>query len=533
MEKRALIAVVLSVGVFYVFSAFFGPQQKPAVPQGSVPAKSENVGAAPAISVQKVAAVEAGIKPSAVAAAATDVTVETDRYSAVFSGAGAALKSITLKDYRESNKPASPNVTLLSQGDPSLLSFATRGVGFALSAQALYSPSVNELRLAAGDTKQLVFTHVDTQGFVVRKTYSFEGSGYGISLETQLINNSGSNLSGAFQQVMTTPFDVNVKDGRYETYGSSLYADNGLHTDAPKNMASAAKKYDKDVQWAAINDKYFLSALMSVNNSIVSVELKKNAAGFLESNITSPAFTVASGQAVTITNKLFIGPKEIDILKAQGSSLEQSLDLGWFSALAKPMLYSLKFFYRYVGNYGIAIIIITVILKILFFPLTHKSYKSMKGMSKLQPKMTALREKYKNDKDAMNRAVMELYRDHKVNPLGGCLPMIVQIPVFFALYKALMYSIELRHAPFMFWITDLSDKDPYYVTPIIMGVTMFIQQKMTPSNMDPMQQKIMLGLPVIFTFMFLNFPSGLVLYWLVNNVLTIGQQMYINKLVSD
>jgi protein translocase subunit yidC len=157
----------------------------------------------------------------------------------------------------------------------------------------------------------------------------------------------------------------------------------------------------------------------------------------------------------------------------------------------------------------------------------------MKEMGKLQPKMAALKEKYKNDKDAMNRAVMELYRDHKVNPLGGCLPMIVQIPVFFALYKALMYSIELRHAPFMFWITDLSDKDPFYVTPVIMGVTMFIQQKMTPSNMDEMQQKIMLGLPVIFTFMFLSFPSGLVLYWLINNILTIGQQAYINKLVKD
>jgi YidC/Oxa1 family membrane protein insertase len=211
----------------------------------------------------------------------------------------------------------------------------------------------------------------------------------------------------------------------------------------------------------------------------------------------------------------------------------QSLDLGWFTVLAKPMLHALKFFYGYIPNFGIGIIIITVILKILFFPLTHKSYKSMKDMSKLQPKMVALKEKFRNDKDGLNKAVMELYREHKVNPLGGCLPMIVQIPVFFALYKALMFSIELRHAPFMLWITDLSDKDPYYITPLLMGVTMFIQQKMSPSNMDEMQQKIMLALPVVFTFMFLTFPSGLVLYWLVNNILTIGQQLYINKLVKD
>ena len=213
----------------------------------------------------------------------------------------------------------------------------------------------------------------------------------------------------------------------------------------------------------------------------------------------------------------------------KGLAKMEAIDLGWYSILAKPLLSILKFFYSYTRNYGIAIILITIILKLLFFPLTQKSYKSMKEMQKLQPKMTELKEKHKNDRDAMNRAMMELYKTHKVNPMGGCLPMLVQIPVFFALYKALMFSIELRHAPFAFWITDLSAKDPYYITPVIMGVTMFIQQKMTPSNMDPVQAKMMLALPVVFTFMFLNFPSGLVLYWLVNNILTIAQQYYINK----
>lgn len=531
MEKRTLLAVVLSIGVFYLFSLFYGPEKKAVTPPASAPVKTENVGAAPAISVQTVVATPQAALPKAVSAA--DVTVETERYIAVFTGVGASLKSLTLKGFRETNKPGAAQVKLLANADPALPSFSTRGVGFALAAQAAYSPNVSSLKLLSGEKKQLVFTYVDAQGFVVRKTYGFDGNGYGITLETQLVNNSAAPITGSFQYLLTSPFEQNQSDKRYETYGSSIYADGSLHTDAPKNVASATKKYDKGVTWAAINDKYFLSALLSVNNSIASVELKKGAAGYLESDISTPAFSVAPGQAVTVAHKLFIGPKEIDILKAQGSSLEQSLDLGWFSALAKPMLYSLKFFYRYVGNYGIAIIIITVILKIIFFPLTHKSYKSMKEMGKLQPKMAALKEKYKNDKDAMNRAVMELYRDHKVNPLGGCLPMVVQIPVFFALYKALMFSIELRHAPFMFWITDLSDKDPYYVTPVIMGITMFIQQKMTPSNMDEMQQKIMLGLPVIFTFMFLSFPSGLVLYWLINNILTIGQQAYINKLVND
>jgi YidC/Oxa1 family membrane protein insertase len=249
--------------------------------------------------------------------------------------------------------------------------------------------------------------------------------------------------------------------------------------------------------------------------------------------VTSPSFDLQPGQSHQVEYRLFFGPKGLDILKAQGQGLEKALALGWFTPIAKPLLYVLKYFYKYTHNYGIAIIIITLIIKILFFPLTHKSYKSMKDMQKLQPKMAELKEKHKDDRDTLNRSIMELYRTHKVNPLGGCLPMIVQIPVFFALYKSLMFSIELRHAPFMLWITDLSAKDPYYITPVIMGVTMFIQQKMTPTSMDPMQAKMMLALPVVFTFMFLNFPSGLVLYWLVNNILTIAQQTYINRSLKD
>ena len=527
MEKRALIAVVLSIAVFYLFSAYLGPKQKPAAPAVPVAEeKSARPVAAPSVQAAVPATVPAAVK-------AVDVTVETDRFTAIFSGAGGSLKSLTLKGYRENNRSDSPRVALATKSDPALSTFSTGAAGFALHPLTAYSSNSRSLLVAKGETKQLTFTHLSAQGYVVHKVYSFTGDGYGIQLETQLVNNSPAPIVGSFQQIITAPSEVDTKDTRYETYGSTLFADNSLHTNSPKDLSSATKKYEKSVVWSGITDKYFLTALLAEKGSVASVEVKKNQAGYLESVATTPVFTVPSGQSVAVQHRLFVGPKDIDILKAQGSSLEQSLDLGWFTMLAKPMLHALKFFYGYVPNFGVAIIIITVILKIVFFPLTHKSYKSMKDMSKLQPKMTALKEKFKNDKDGLNRAVMEMYREHKVNPLGGCLPMIVQIPVFFALYKALMFSIELRHAPFMFWITDLSNKDPYYITPILMGVTMFIQQKMTPSNMDEMQQKVMLALPVIFTFMFLTFPSGLVLYWLINNVLTIGQQMYINRLVKD
>ena len=225
----------------------------------------------------------------------------------------------------------------------------------------------------------------------------------------------------------------------------------------------------------------------------------------------------------------FIGPKDYDLLKASGHQLEQAKDYGFFSVLAKPLMHVLKFFYGYIGNYGFSIILLTICIKLIFWPLTQKSYKSMKGMQKLQPQMQKMREKYSNDKQRLNQEMMSFYKENKVNPLGGCLPMLIQIPVFFALYQVLLGAIELRHAPFIFWIADLSVKDPYYITPLIMGATMFVQQKMTPTNMDPTQAKIMLMMPVVFTFMFLNFPAGLVVYWMVNNLLTILQQYLIKR----
>ncbi len=535
MEKRAFIAVGLSIAVFYLFSMLFGPEKHKVEP--SAPQTVSSVAENPAVNAQQPSvpqnpAQAAGQSPVE-SAPLKDVTVETDLYTAVFSSRGASLKSLTLKNYREENTPDAKKVTLENDADPKLLSFSTTATGFNLPANTVFTTDVDGLKIDKTGPRQLTFNYISGQGFTVRKTYTFTSGKYGINLDTQIFNNSATPLVGSIQHVMTYPEAPKVKNNRFDTAGSYLFSDNSLQFNKIKDVSAASKRFDKTILWSGFADKFFLSAILSENNNIASVELKKNTDGYLESIVSSPQFTVNPGQSVKVDYRLFIGPKDIDILKAQGNSLVQSLNLGWFTVIAKPLLYSLKFFYRYVGNYGIAIIILTVILKALFFPLTNKSYKSMKAMQKIQPEMTKLREKYKDDKDAMNKAVMELYREHKVNPMGGCLPMVVQIPVFFALYKSLMFSIELRHAPFFFWVTDLADKDPYYVMPVIMGITMFLQQKMTPSNMDPMQQKMMLALPVVFTFMFLSFPSGLVLYWLVNNVLTIGQQLYINKLVKD
>jgi YidC/Oxa1 family membrane protein insertase len=246
----------------------------------------------------------------------------------------------------------------------------------------------------------------------------------------------------------------------------------------------------------------------------------------------------------SISGKLYFGPKKSEILQSLNIKAEKINDFGWFDIIAKPLILGLNFSNRLTHNYGIDIILLTILIKLIFYPLSVKSYKSMKKMQDLQPLIKTLREKYANNKEQLNKEMMDLYKSRSINPMGGCLPMIVQIPVFFALYKGLSAAIELRHAPFMLWINDLSSPEdlfsftvagytlPIRMLPLIMGITQFIQQKMTPTAADPMQEKMMLMMPIVFTFLFWGFPSGLVLYWLVNNVISIGQQYYINKKVS-
>jgi YidC/Oxa1 family membrane protein insertase len=250
--------------------------------------------------------------------------------------------------------------------------------------------------------------------------------------------------------------------------------------------------------------------------------------------LSSPSTRISPNTQQTFPFALYLGPKDMGDLEKGKGELGRVLSFGFWDPVAKPMLFILKLFYKFIPNYGLAIIFLSVLIKVVFWPLTHKGQKSMKemqkGMQALQPKLAELKEKYKNNKDELNRRTMELYKTHKVNPLGGCLPLLIQFPVFIALYRVLLSSIELRHAPFIsFWINDLATKDPTYISPLVMGASMFVQQKMTPTAGDPTQAKMMLLMPIVFTFMFLNFPSGLVFYWLVSNVLSIGQQYYINK----
>ncbi|MBF0521380.1 MAG: membrane protein insertase YidC, partial [Nitrospirae bacterium] len=285
------------------------------------------------------------------------------------------------------------------------------------------------------------------------------------------------------------------------------------------------KKYPDGVKWVAEENKYFCAALVpqspmaetTVWQIPATPSVKQKSLVAFKSTNTSNEFLI------------YAGPKKYDFLKALNVSLEPIVDFGYFSIIARPLFWFLLFLNKYLGNFGVAIIVLTLIVRIPFIPLINKGQSSMKKLQKIQPLMTEIREKHKKDPQRMQREMMELYKVHKVNPMGGCLPIVIQIPVFFALYKALLVSVELRGAPFFLWVTDLSAKDPIYVLPVIMGITMFIQQKMTPTTMDPTQAKIMMIMPIVFTFMFLSFPSGLVLYWLVSNLLSIAQQTYVNR----
>jgi YidC/Oxa1 family membrane protein insertase len=276
---------------------------------------------------------------------------------------------------------------------------------------------------------------------------------------------------------------------------------------------------------------YFLSAWIPEPGTEYTYQSRKLNGNYI-AGFLSPTFTVSPGQSETVSATFYAGPKDVDQLKLIAPDLDLTIDYGWLWWIASPLYMLLKWIHSLVGNWGLAIIGITIIVKAALFHLNAKAFRSMAKMRKFGPEMARLKELYGDDRQKMSQEMMKLYQKEKINPLGGCLPILVQMPIFIALYWVLMESVELRHAPFYGYIQDLSQMDPYFILPILMGITMFIQQMLNPTPPDPMQAKLMKMLPVIFTFFFLWFPAGLVLYWLVNNILSIAQQWVINKQIE-
>lgn len=536
MDKKAILAVVLSLIVVFTWQMFFAPKH---VKQGQ-----ESVQKGATVTDKKQTLKETGTEPARPAKSSTvispapaitekDIPVETPLYSAIFTTRGGALKSFKLKGYRKELARNSDPIEMvnITDGMPYPLNTTFPESNFDIRPDSPFSADANAVDLMnTKDSRSLIFLLSYSNSFKVEKTYTFHPEKFAFDLEIKVFNLTGAAINQSALLSWHQFVDPKQETDSYVHEGPISFIAKSIDRYEVKKM-EPVKLLGPDVAWGGFESKYFLASMIPQNPTLTSISLSKDDRSLVSVGMKGTQTMIPQGQSVSFSYTLYIGPKDQDILKAETVGLENAIDFGsWLKWLAMPMLVALKFLYKYVHNYGIAIIILTILIKIIFWPLGNKSYKSMKEMQKLQPKIVELREKYKDDKARIGQETMALYKSHKVNPLGGCLPMVIQIPVFFGLYKALMYAIELRHSPFYWWIQDLSEKDPYYITPLIMGATMFIQQKMSPPAGDPMQQKIMLIMPVIFTFMFLNFPSGLVIYWLFQNLLSIGQQYYINKL---
>ncbi|MCC6543198.1 MAG: membrane protein insertase YidC [Nitrospirae bacterium] len=531
MNKRILIAILLSVAVLVAYP-FIVPTPKP--PRKDIQA-SQGV-EQPAANRAENPTSAAQVLPvtAEVSKEEHTITIDTDLYKAIFTNKGGVIKHWELKKYW-TDVTRQNSIVLIDPGKeivaayPLSTSVENNELNNILK-DGLYKVDGSDLKLSAGNpTGTLSFTLVDSKsGKGFKKTFTFHNDTYTVDVDLIPVNitesyavSTGSNFGiHEWGEARMLGFV-----GPITMVGSKLEKDKVSKITGPVY-------HDGEIQWTAIQDKYFLSALIpkeKVNRVIVKKDREKDVQSSIE---------VTAGRKISLV--LYAGPKESKQLESLGVGLDKTIPFGWFmfwelgviSWLAKALFYILQVFHKYSGNYGISIIFLTTIIKIIFVPLTYKSMKSMKAMQRLQPELQKLQKKHKDDKVALNKAMMELYKTHKVNPLGGCLPMLLQLPVFMGLYNLLAYSIELRQSPLFLWIKDLSLKDPYYVLPIIMGISMLLQQKMSPSTVDPTQAKIMLIMPVIFTFFFLNFPSGLVLYWLVNNLLTVGQQVIQNKYFS-
>ncbi|MDE5832262.1 MAG: membrane protein insertase YidC, partial [Desulfovibrio sp.] len=389
---------------------------------------------------------------------------------------------------------------------------------------------VRDLNLSAGETGTFaVVGMADT--LRIRREFTIDADVYLIK-EKLVVSNPGEQPRSA-RIAYTQAMDSNGLSGGQ--YDSMLVAwdDNGSLDDesSTKTLRTQGIQASGNIYWAGPMTTYFLSAILPAETAGGTVRARVQGDVYRVS-LEAEEFVLQPGEQREIEISYWMGPKVRSLLADVSDQLARSINLGFFSMIGKGLLWLLEFFYGYVHNWGVAIILLTFLIKAVFWPLTAKSYSSMEKMKELQPMMMAIREKYKENKEEMNKEIMALYKTYKVNPMSGCVPMIIQIPVFFGLYQALLSSIALRHASFItylpgthvLWLADLSAKDPLYITPIVMGATMFLQQRMSPAPADPMQAKIMMFLPLIFTVLFLNFPSGLVIYWLVNNILTIFQQ---------
>jgi YidC/Oxa1 family membrane protein insertase len=461
------------------------------------------------------------------------ITITTDVFKADIDTAGGELRRLELLKHKDTVDPKKNVVLFDSETGRTYLAQTGLIGGTFPNHKTVFSAQPGARALDANGNVQLVL-EAEQGGVKLTKTYSFKRGDYHIGLKHDIANTGTTAVTPSLYEQL-------VRDGSKPAGESSFYSTftgPAVYTDTEHFQKLTFEKIEKGTEehaskadngWVALVQHYFVSALVlppKTQREIFSKKVDTNL--YAVGSIVSLG-SVAPGASTSIDTQLYSGPQESLVLEQTAPGLDLVKDYGWLTIIAKPIFWLMTQIHQILGNWGWTIIVLTILIKLAFFPLSAASYRSMAKMKLVTPKMTSIRERFKSDPQKMNQAMMELYKTEKINPLGGCLPIVVQIPVFISLYWVLLASVEMRNAPWLGWIHDLASPDPFYILPVLMAISMFIQTKLNPTPPDPMQAKVMMFMPIIFSVMFFFFPSGLVLYWVVNNVLSIAQQWVITK----
>jgi len=546
MEKRTILAIVLCIAVWLIWQALLvkPPPQRAdgGVADGGMAQQAEGPSGVASDGGSGVEQEE--VKPPDKRPAEKTATLETAGYQAVFTSRGAALKALYLKNYRaRSNETglldATENIVRV-EDEPRL----PLRISFRKEKDGLDLPHYSDWEILTADGQRVVFQwqpSVD-RTITIRKSFSKTEVPYALEMEVEIANGSDRSIPEQILVNLSTLYQLPPTSGCFGAPAQPTTAACMANGNVERRKAEPGKKttLEPQVNWTGIDEQYFLLAAVPLGVSKAACILEADQHLLLASRLMLPQQQLPPGGKAEHRFRIFAGPKKLRALQAvtggtagdeKPAGLDKSVDFGWFSILCYPMLWALKTFNGWVGNYGIAIIFLTILIKLLLLPLTHKSMKSMKDMAKLKPLMEELKKKYKDDKQRLNQEMMNLYKIHKINPLGGCFPMLLQMPIWIALYRMLYSSVELYQTPFIAgWIDDLSWRDPYFIMPIVLGLAMFLQQKLSPTSVDSQQAKMMMyAMPVFMTFIMLYLPSGLVLYIFVNSLLSIGHQLLLNR----
>ena len=530
------------------YAAGPAPETQPAAQEAGAPAGG--AGALPALPAAAADSTPASqqtpsldVEREAIPQADTRIVrVMTDVLEVEINTTGATLQRAVIRRYPVHKDEPDTLVELLSPAGPDRGMIQTgliaEGDGAEPNHLAVFESPSTEYELGGADEIVVPFTWTDGQGISVEKEIRFTRGSYRIDITQRLVNRSGADWRGAeYAQIERRSHEVERSMFNVDTYsfdGPIIY--NGDKSEKLKRddlLSDGPYDIKAGNGWVGFIQHHFLSAVVPAKDAEYRYKVSDTGDTSVASLIRSPSLYVRSGSEFTFETAVFVGPKLQGQLEQLDETLKLTVDYGWLTIISQPLFWVLNKVHSFVGNWGMAIILVTILIKMAFYKLTEASGRSMARMREIQPRMKALQDRYKDDRQALSQAMMELYKREKVNPAAGCLPILIQMPFFLAFYWVLLESVEMRQAPFALWITDLSSRDPYFILPIIMGAAMLFQQRLNPAPADPVQAKVMQVMPIMFTGFFAFFPSGLVLYWVTNTLLSIAQQWYINKIVHE